>query len=274
MIIRPDEDPSWKICKNLECIKTYLKTNNDTQCKCKCSVEEAEFVDVIQNTYYCKDGVVILRQSVTRSEVNEHKDIELGKKSECIYYDIISYISDKYINVLPCVECGARPQLRIDKATGKFYCTCPSSFYGDDEEIGDIDENDPDKWISISKDTPLYDTMVEAIDVWNECNSYEFLKSEIEKLVKEIKSYDEFSAKFDEIVFAHWIHTETDKIKKLLNLCNYFYNINAHEFEFFLYNDFEDYDAVKQTYNELIENLKKIIYFQYEYRSKLTPILN
>ncbi len=265
MIIRPDKDPTWKVFKEPFCEKIYLKNSKeDSSLGDECAPEEADFINVTNHSYYCKDGVVICKREYF--QIEDAKNPDFNREIETPYYDVISYISNKYTSILRCTECGAEPQLRIDKATGKFYCTCPSSFFGDDEEIGD--KKDPEMPIGISENTRLYDTMVEAIDAWNDDNSYEFLKAKIEKLVREVNSYNEFSVRFDKIVFSGFIHYETNKIKKLLNLCNYFFNENAPEFEFFLYNDFEDYDTVKETYNNLIENLKKIIYFQYEYRIK------
>ena len=88
------------------------------------------------------------------------------------------YIANKlHDKVVPCTDCGVEPELRIDKETGKYYCTCPSSFYGYDDEI------------SLS-DNQLFDTMFSALTAWNEDNNYQYLIPQIKEIVKNTKTYD------------------------------------------------------------------------------------
>lgn len=71
-------------------------------------------------------------------------------------------------NVYCCLTCGSLPQLYQTK-TGKYFCTCPSSFIGGGEDC-DPGEKFHDIVI-IPKDTPVFDTISEAIKQWNDKQS-------------------------------------------------------------------------------------------------------
>ena len=98
-------------------------------------------------------------------------------------YFITYYKSEDSDSVLACIDCNCLPQLMIDKKTGKFYCTCPSSFIGvEDDKIPEIGEPDENGYVLIHKDKPTFDTIEEAIEAWN--NEQRFQKT-YQKLVEE-----------------------------------------------------------------------------------------
>lgn len=67
-------------------------------------------------------------------------------------------------NVNTCVDCGCLPQLNQTK-TGKYFCTCPSSFIGGGENCEPGEEYNG--LILIPKDIPVFDSISEAIEYWN-----------------------------------------------------------------------------------------------------------
>ncbi len=184
---------------------------------------------------------------------------------------VVAYVSNthKYSSVLPCVDCGALPELRIDKKSGLYYCTCPSSFYGDDQEIGDKVEPEICNCL-------LFDNIPDAIDAWNDDMSYKHLIFKIKDIVNKVDTYDEFSKKFDENIFVSFIHDERYKLQKLFSLCMLFFQCpyenmivdDIPEFYQSIWNDSKHYDEAKNVYNQLIDNLKKIIYFNYKYQKE------
>lgn len=83
-------------------------------------------------------------------------------------YFVTYYNSENSDSVLACIDCNCLPQLMIDKKTGKYYCTCPSSFLGvEDDKIPEIGEPDENGYVLIHKDKPTFDTIEEAIEAWN-----------------------------------------------------------------------------------------------------------
>lgn len=91
-------------------------------------------------------------------------------------YFVTYYESEYSDSVLACIDCGCLPQLMIDKKTGKYYCTCPSSFLGvEDDKIPEIGEPDKNGYALIHKDKPTFDTIEEAIEAWN--NEQRFQKT-------------------------------------------------------------------------------------------------
>lgn len=106
-------------------------------------------------------------------------------------------------NVYTCMECGNLPQLNKTKA-GKYFCTCPSSFIsgGDDCDPGE----EYDGLVLISKDTPVFDTISEAIECWNDNQSCKQYRIELHNKIiskeitdwKQIQSYlfDKETGKF------------------------------------------------------------------------------
>lgn len=229
MIIDCKNDPTWK----------YIKTTEN-------------------KSYYCKDNVIVKLTHIVESD-NSTYDI----------VSVVTYVSKthKYSSVLPCVDCGALPELRIDKNTGKYYCTCPSSFYGDTEEIGD------DPLYGISSNTLIFDDISDAIDAWNDDMSYKHLIFKIKDIVNKVDTYDDFSKQFDEIIFVPFIHDERYKLQKLFSICMLFFQCpyenmivdDIPEFYQSIWNNSKHYDEAKNVYNQLIDNLKKIIYFNYKY---------
>ena len=98
-------------------------------------------------------------------------------------YFITYYKSEDSDDVLACIDCGCLPQLMIDKKTGKYYCTCPSSFLGvEDDKIPEIGEPDENGYVLIHKDKSTFDTIEEAIEAWN--NEQRFQKT-YQKLAEE-----------------------------------------------------------------------------------------
>ena len=91
-------------------------------------------------------------------------------------YFITYYESEDSDSVLACIDCNCLPQLMIDKKTGKFYCTCPSSFIGvEDDKIPEIGEPDENGYVLIHKDKSTFNTIEEAIEAWN--NEQRFQKT-------------------------------------------------------------------------------------------------
>jgi len=105
------------------------------------------------------------------------------EKDELEYYE--AGLLNK--SIIHCSECWCLPELRISKATGKFYCTCPSSFYLDDDE----EENNVYLKSKLEKNL-MFDTMEEAIKQWNKSNLDLSLLSDVEKMVKDSKNFEDF----------------------------------------------------------------------------------
>lgn len=83
------------------------------------------------------------------------------------YYQVTEF---RQIRTWRCYECGAYPELRMDKKTGRYYCTCTSSFIPEKAEIGDVWDNSGN--YCINPKHPTFKTIREAIDDWNISNSY------------------------------------------------------------------------------------------------------
>lgn len=93
-----------------------------------------------------------------------------------LVYFVTYYESKDSDSVLTCIDCGNLPQLMVDKKTGKYYCTCPSSFLSvEDDKIPEIGEPDENGQVLVHKDKPTFDTIEEAIDAWN--NEQRFQKT-------------------------------------------------------------------------------------------------
>lgn len=91
-------------------------------------------------------------------------------------YFVTYYESEDSDSVLACIDCSCLPQLMVDKKTGKYYCTCPSSFLGtEDDKIPEIGEANEWGRVLIHKDKPTFDTIEEAIEAWN--NEQRFQKT-------------------------------------------------------------------------------------------------
>ena len=161
------------------------------------------------------------------------------------------YIANKlHDNVVPCADCGAQPELRIDKETGKYYCTCPSSFYGYDDEL------------SLSDDQ-LFDTMFLALTAWNENNNYQYLIPQIKEIVKNTETYDEFRTQFEDKVFSVFIHYPRHKLQKLFNLFGYQGTIdNNMRPLFFSSKTDEQHKLVNMCTEEIVESLIKLYYLK------------
>ena len=161
------------------------------------------------------------------------------------------YIANKlHDKVVPCSDCGTQPELRIDKETGKYYCTCPSSFYGYDDEL------------SLSDDQ-LFDTMFLALTAWNENNNYQYLIPQIKEIVKNTETYDEFRTQFEDKVFSVFIHYPRHKLQKLFNLFGYQGTIdNNMRPLFFSSKTDEQHKLVNMCTEEIVESLIKLYYLK------------
>ena len=161
------------------------------------------------------------------------------------------YIANKlHDNVVSCADCGTQPELRIDKETGKYYCTCPSSFYGYDDEL------------SLSDDQ-LFDTMFLALTAWNENNNYQYLIPQIKEIVKNTETYDEFRTQFEDKVFSGFVHYPKHKLQKLFNLFGYQgtidYNMRSL---FFSAKTDEQLEEANKCTEEVVESLIKLYYLK------------
>ena len=161
------------------------------------------------------------------------------------------YIANKlHDNVVPCTDCGAEPELRIDEETGKYYCTCPSSFYGYDDEI------------SLSGDR-LFDTMLSALTAWNEDNNYQYLIPQIKEIFKTTKTYDEFRTQFEDKIFGGFIHYPRHKLQKLFNLFGYQGTIDNNMIPlFFSKKTAEQHELVDMCTEQVVESLIKLYYLK------------
>lgn len=153
------------------------------------------------------------------------------------------YIANKlHDNVVPCAACGAQPELRIDKETGKYYCTCPSSFYGYDDEL------------SLSDDQ-LFDTMFSALTAWNEDNNCQYLIPQIKEIFKNTETYDEFRNQFKDKIFSD--------LQTLFNFFDYQRNIDHNMRSLFFHTKTEEqYEEINKCTEEVAESLIKLYYLK------------
>lgn len=210
--------------------------------------------------FYCCDNAIVKLQFGTNNYGQTY-----------FTQSVVAYVSnkDKYFSVLPCTDCGCLPELRIDKNSGLYYCTCPSSFYRDNQEIGDKVEPEICNCL-------LFDNIPDAIDAWNEDMSYRHIIPKIKEIANSVDSYEEFSKKFDETIFVGFTHQERDKLEKLFSVCQLFFQNSccANDIDVFpdfyqsIWNNSKDYYEAKETFSNLIDNLKKIIYFNFKHQKE------
>lgn len=139
--------------------------------------------NVILQSYDCASNSFPADQVKAAGKAASWKFDWKYKTDKHLVYFVTYYNSEDSDSVLTCINCGCLPQLMIDKKTGKFYCTCPSSFLGvEDDKIPEIGEPDENGYVLIHKDKPTFDTIEEAIEAWN--NEQRFQKT-YQKLAEE-----------------------------------------------------------------------------------------
>lgn len=158
-------------------------------------------------------------------------------------------------NVYTCITCGNLPQLNVTK-TGKYFCTCPSSF------IGGGDDCDPGEeyngLVLIPKDTPVFDTISEAIEQWNDDQSCKQYRIELHNKIinKEITNWKQIqSYLFDKEVgrFKEWYDNTYCQVCVLCRLLDI--NISSCEAELFILMSIQD----EKGFDTNVETLCKVV---------------
>lgn len=137
-------------------------------------------------------------------------------------------------NLYTCSQCGNLPQIHVTKA-GKYFLCCPSTF------IGGGDDCDPGELYNgldlISKDTPVFDTIPEAIEQWNDNQSCKQERIDLHNKIinKEIVDWKQIqSYLFDKEVgkFKGWYDNTYCQVCVLCRILNI--NISFCEAELFI----------------------------------------
>lgn len=163
-------------------------------------------------------------------------------------------------NVYRCFECGSLPQLHITKA-GKYFLHCPSSFLSGGEECEPGEKYDG-VTVIIPKDIPVFDTIKEAIDDWNNFQSYSDVRKTLrQKIVdNEITEwkqiYDYLFGDENESPFGF---STLDPSRQCMELCRLL-KINVTSDEALLFNTLtdENWERDEHAFNACVEALCKL----------------
>jgi len=154
------------------------------------------------------------------------------------------------VPVYTCLDCGAYPQIHITKA-GKYFCHCPASFLAGGEDCDPGEEYDG--IVLISENTPIFDTIEEAIKQWNKQQSLEDIRNILFKKIKskEITNWKEiFDYLFeDDGRFRGWKSNQIQTCEILRRILGYLD----------LEDEFQMLEADDMTYKSVIESLCKTI---------------
>lgn len=175
-------------------------------------------------------------------------------------YPGLMIISIQGKNLYTCSQCGNLPQIHITKA-GKYFLHCPSSFIsgGEDCEPG---EKYDGVTVIIPKDIPVFDTIKEAIDDWNNFQSYsDVRKTLIQKIaaneITEWKQiYDYLFGDQNESPFGFFT---LDPNQQCMTLCRLL-NINITSDEALLFNTLtdENWERDEHAFDACVEALCKL----------------
>ena len=190
-------------------------------------------------------------------------------------YFVTYYESEDSDSVLACIDCDCLPQLMIDKKTGKYYCTCPSSFLGvEDNKIPEIGEPDENGYVLIHKDKPTFDTIEEAIEAWN--NEQRFQKT-YRKLAEEYCSKNGEMSREEIINFIIKHAADDGNVYRIANVMARMIGYDLNHDEIFLELDNYEYQS-KIPFNKgivaelagILENYLKEELIEYKKEGKYT----
>lgn len=189
MLYIPTEENGWVRSKEIDVHASKIQTEP----------EDVNNIRIYRSYrwFHIDTGVVIREvyiQHIPEEEFNKYKDpIDIPlpeERSNMLYIE-----SMPNATVARCNFDFVHPELRIDKKTGKFYCTCPSSFLmleGNDE-IGECSQlDDVDAWTAI-----LRDNIVDAIKEWNKIQLNRDIINELKTIYKENNTYTYFVEQFE-----------------------------------------------------------------------------
>ncbi len=174
-------------------------------------------------------------------------------------YPGIMIISIQGKNLYTCSQCGNLPQIHITKA-GKYFLHCPSSFVsgGEDCEPGEK----YDGMVIIPKNIPVFDTIKEAVDDWNNFQSYSDIRKTlrqkiVDKEITEWKQIYDYLFGNENAIFHGCVlntNTQCETLCRLLNI-----NISEHETYLFISLTNENWDKDEKAFDVTVEALCKIV---------------
>lgn len=195
MIFKPTLKDGWT--------KTIypIKTENDDE----------KIIRYYQINRWGKDGIIIEEEWIATTE-------SPNRKWSGPSFWLVT-INNRH--PMMCEVCSATPEIRIDKKTKKFYCTCSSSFISPNAEIGDkyprgvfIGDDDPDytpQYI-LSPQIKTFETINEAVKYWNQDNVYF-------KALQNILKYKTTSNITNPKIFLNEYYKKVKNMQKSYYLC-------------------------------------------------------
>lgn len=197
-------------------------------------------------------GWSLLKRNVNHTKFNKTEIEEYWKKDNIeilVYYSEFESNSSPVSTVIKfdgkkvqgCIECRCSPELRMDKKTKLFYCTCPSSFYGNDCEDIPVKQK--------------FRTIKEAVDDWNRTNDCSCI---LEKMQPISKYHNEQSFLNDFYKYAQELHNYAVKpVYAKLNFLQWALNLDEIE----IYEAYKDVEIAQNILVKLEKQFLEKFYF-------------